>query len=77
MNKLRRKQIEDINDALAELVGQLETLRDEEQEAFDNMPESLQDSERGEKMSGAIDSMESAIGSIRDATECLIEAVEQ
>lgn len=77
MNKLRRKQIEDINDTLAKLLEQLEVLRDEEQEAYDNMPESLQDSERGEKMSDALITMESAIDSITEATEYLNESIEQ
>ena len=30
----------------------LEEVRDEEQDAFDNMPEGLQDSERGDLMTG-------------------------
>lgn len=77
MNKLRRKQVEDVNDTLAKLLEQLEALRDEEQEAYDNLPESLQDTERGDRMHDAIDFMESAIDSITEAMEYINEAAEQ
>lgn len=36
----------------------METIRDEEQEAFDNLPESIQCSERGETMEDYISTME-------------------
>lgn len=35
-------------------------MMEEEQEAFDNMPESLQGSERGEEMAGFIGDMENS-----------------
>ncbi len=47
---------------------------DEEQEAFDNLPESLQETERGEKMSNAIEQMDYAISSIEDAIDNIEEA---
>jgi exonuclease VII small subunit len=66
MNKDRRKSLAE---ALA-LIDQAEALlqqaseavdevRDEEQEAFDNLPESLQDGERGQQMQEAVSSLES------------------
>lgn len=54
---------------LQKIVEQIEELRDEEQEAFDNTPESLQFSERGEKMEEAIQCLETAIDSIKEITE--------
>lgn len=53
----------------------LEELRDEEQEAYDNLPEGIQDSERGENMYNAIDNIESAISSIEEITNYLNEAI--
>ena len=50
MNKNRRKAIGDIYDKLIDIQSDLECIRDEEQEAFDNLPESIQYSERGERM---------------------------
>lgn len=47
MNKIGRKQIEAIINQLESLRDEIETLKDEEQEKYDNLPDSLQDSERG------------------------------
>lgn len=61
MNKIRRKEIAKAIE-LMELAREiLESVRDEEQEAFDNMPESLQGSERGEAMEEYIYTLEEAI----------------
>ena len=46
--------------------------QDDEQEAFDNMPESLMESERGEAMEEAIGNMEEAASMI-DSIMSLIE----
>ena len=42
MNKDRRKQLEDVRDSLDEIISSLNDIKDEEQDAYDNMPESLQ-----------------------------------
>ena len=49
MNNTRRKQIEKLTAQIEEIKETIESLRDEEQDAFDNLPESLQGGERGEK----------------------------
>ena len=71
MNKARRKDLANIVAMLEELDAireqireQLAGIRDEEQEAFDNMPESLQESERGEQMVEYIDTMENVTGEL-------------
>lgn len=80
MNKDRRKQLSELCDrvkALEEkinelkelrdgIVTDLESVRDEEQEALDNLPESLQNGERWQDMRSSIDSMESALSSLED-----------
>lgn len=48
MNNARRKRICKIADALNELKDQIDELHEEEQEAFENIPESLQGTERYE-----------------------------
>lgn len=58
MNKVRRKELARVVDLLDRARDLLETIRDEEQEAFDNLPESIQYSERGETMEGYIGTME-------------------
>lgn len=74
MNKTRRNALNALQDritalqtALAPLRAELESigedlemLRDEEQESYDNLPEGLQNGERGETMSDAIGRMEDA-----------------
>lgn len=40
MNKSRRKRIQDIKDKLLDLLAEIEEIKDEEQEAYDNLPES-------------------------------------
>ena len=40
MNKDRRKQLEDVRDSLDEIISSLNDIKDEEQDAYDNMPES-------------------------------------
>ena len=73
MNKSRRATLNMIANALQELKSQLETVRDEEQDAFDNMPESFQESERGETMQEMIDNMDYANDSLDDAISYISE----
>lgn len=73
MNKIRRKELARIVEKLEamdalrlEVQEELEAVLDEEQEALDNMPESLQDSEKGQQMQEYIDAMESAMSDLED-----------
>ena len=77
MNKMRRKQLAEIQDKLAEIRDMIDSVLSDEQEAFDNLPESLQDGERGEAMQAAIDAMESAMDSCEEAESSIEEAQEQ
>lgn len=60
-----------INVSLDDAHGEVEALRDEEQEAFDNMPEGLQQGERGELSQEAINNLETAAEKISEAKEAL------
>ena len=53
MNKARRKQLVALRAKVEELQELLEEIRDDEQDALDNLPESLQDSGRGKDMEQA------------------------
>jgi len=61
MNKVRRKEIARAIELMDQAREILEAVRDEEQEAFDNMPESIQCSERGETMEEYIYTIENAL----------------
>ncbi len=76
MNKDRRKRIQGIIDQLTDLETEIEEIQDEEQEAYDNFPESLQEGEKGERMSDAIDSLDHAFCSIGDAISYLDDAIQ-
>lgn len=72
MNKQQRKQIEAINAALCDLRSQIETLQSDEQDKYDNMPESIQGGDKGskqEEVCGEIDSAADAITEVIDALE--------
>lgn len=69
MNKARRKTLEEIREALDGLMLQVDELAEAEQEAFDNLPESLQETERGEAMQAAIDNLDSLRNSLEEAGE--------
>lgn len=77
MNKERRKAIEEIIDQLGTLKEQLESISEEEQQAFDNLPEPFQDSERGDAMMEAVSDMEYATSSIDDVMSTLQDIIER
>lgn len=77
MNKQRRKKIEALISKLDEIMSDLNCLYEEEQEAYDNMPDGLQESERGETIGENIDGMEQASSDIEDAISILQEIVDR
>lgn len=66
MNKQRRERLSKLISQAEAMSAELEAIRDEEQEAFDNMPENMQGGERGDKMQEAIEAMDTAITSLED-----------
>ena len=76
MNKTQRNQIEKWIDSLTEIKEGVESMIEEENEKYENMPENLQDSERSEKMYEGIENLESASSSLEEAIDSLIDAAE-
>lgn len=76
MNKARRKMIEDACDLIAKAREILEDVKSEEEDAYDNMPESFQDGERGEQMQDYIYTLEEAIDSLDEIESSAYEIVE-
>lgn len=74
MNNARRKQLAEIAEQLQDLRDRIELLQGEEQECFDNLPESLQQGERGQAMEQAADQMETAMDALDEALGALEEA---
>lgn len=77
MNKQRRKILGELASQLAAIREAIEAVRDEEQEAFDNLPEGLQQGERGEAMESAIDTLENVATDLESAESSLGELAEQ
>ena len=75
MNKQNRKKLQGYVDSLEEIKSNIETMMEDETEKLDNMPEGLQESERGEAMQEAIDNLESASSSLEDAIDYLNEII--
>ena len=77
MNTKRRKTIEnavdryldDLMQIREELAEAIEDAVQEEQEAYDNLPETLQESSRGRDMQAVIDGMEDVLDMIRSQEE--------
>lgn len=76
MNKDRRERLQELKDKLLDIQTGLEEIKDEEQEAYDNLPESLQEGDKGQKMSDAIDNLDSAYSSTEEIAEYLDEAMQ-
>lgn len=76
MNAKQRKELQGYVDSLEEIKSNIETMMEDEQSKLDNMPESLQESERGDAMQNAIDQMEYGIDSLQEAIDNLSEILE-
>ena len=87
MNNARRKEIKNIINELYDLKEKLETLKNDlesvcqdEDDCYNNLPESIMYSERGDEMSGNVDNMtnasdsiDSSLGELEDAISTLEE----
>ena len=67
MNKVRRSTIREIRETLSGQLDRLEEALNEERNYYDNMPENLYGSERGEAAEEAIDTLENAYTAIDEA----------
>jgi predicted RNase H-like HicB family nuclease len=74
MNKIRRSRIAEIQEKLSDLVYDLDVIREEEEQAYQNLPESIQMSERGDAMSEAFDNIEEAMNLLEEASSYLDDA---
>ena len=67
MNKQRRQRLREVNIFMNSLLTTIETIKDIEESAYDNIPENLQESSRAYEMEDNIDNLEDAIDSLSDA----------
>ena len=75
MNKQRRNALNAIVKKIDKLVYELNYIKDEEQDAFDNLPEGLQMSERGDHMQENIDNLDTIIAYLENAADDIEEII--
>lgn len=76
MNKVRRKQLEEVIAKIQEAADELEAIMNDEEEYRDNMPENLLYSERWEIADGACDAMQEALDQLEEAVSSIETAQE-
>lgn len=84
MNDTRRKSLADIRSRIELALGELGNAKEEledvinaEQEAFDNMPEGLQQADRGQTMEEGINALEESSSNLDDAINALEDIMGQ
>lgn len=77
MNKARRKALAVVVSKLDEAYGLLEEIQSDEQEAYDNIPESLKGCDRSEYMNEILDTLGDAVDSLDDLRDNLTEIAEE
>lgn len=66
MNRKQRKRLDELLRIIASAREEIEAMRDEEQDKYDNMPESFQQGERGDAMQTGIDLLDGAATALDD-----------
>ena len=77
MNADRRKELSSILEMLEEQKDRIETVRYEEEEAYDNLPEQLQYSERGETMQENYEELDSIYDDLQDIIDRIQEIIDK
>lgn len=76
MNAQRRKEIAKAIALIEDAIAILDSVAEEEREAYDNLPESLQYSERGERMEECADAIENVSRELTDQIDYLNDTIE-
>lgn len=76
MNKERRASIEEALNLLGQAAQIIADAKDEEQSAYENLSEGLQQTERGQSMESAAYTLDNALSSVESAISEVEEAIE-
>lgn len=77
MNRTRRKRLRELHDQLTGMQEQLAVIAEEEQEYFDNMPESIQAGSKGDRASETADTLQGLADDLELAASNLLGTVEE
>lgn len=75
MNARRRKELKKAMELIEQAYSIIETVKEEEIEAYDNLPEGLQNTEQGQRMDEIAFDLEDIVGSLEEHTESLDQIV--
>jgi hypothetical protein len=67
MNDSRRNRLEQASALISKAMDLIKELGDEEQEAFDNLPENLKEAEQGENIETTIHTLNDVISALEEA----------
>ena len=76
MNNDRRKRLNEVKERITAILCTIEEIRDEEETAYENLPESLQESERGEKMYEAVEGLQDLYDNLESAADDIESIIE-
>lgn len=76
MNNTRRKNLRELIETTEGVKSKIEELRTEEEEYYNNMPESFQDGEKGDRAQTVIEYLDEAMTAAGDVIENLTSAAE-
>lgn len=76
MNNTRRKKLRELIEKTEGIKQEIEELRTEEEEYYNNMPEAFQDGEKGDRAQTVIEYLDEAMTAAGDMIENLTSAAE-
>jgi hypothetical protein len=76
MNNQRRKKLLSIIDRISDILSELEPIRDDEEKCRDNMPESLYESVRYDKIDSSARALDDACYAFEEIIEHIAYAIE-
>ena len=71
MNKARRKRLGEAFELIGTAQDILRSVREEEQDAYENLPDNFRDGEKGEEMQNYMEMIEEADGYLDDANSVI------
>lgn len=71
VNKLRRIELAKAKELLNEIYDIIDSIKTDEEDAFNNLPDSLQQTDRGERMEDNIDYLDDALDHIQNVCNIL------
>lgn len=74
MNDKRRKSLDEAINFLDNAKSLIEQIKEEEEETLENLPDNMKEGDKGSAMQEAIDNLDTALGSIEDASSAVDEA---